>query len=477
MTEMTKLSTLLRRTCAVLMLLIAIIILLGCSEQEVKQDEQFVNKITPYVGDWTSTINTGPEQTAPIILHIKQVEKKIEVTLDSPNQNAFDIPLTPIDSLAEQVILINEALKLKLIFELSKASLVGDLSVGEHHFSVDFFPSIQARELNVGKIKQQTPKPPFKYGIEELNVASDSHTLAATLTVPVGQGPFPAVVLISGSGPDNRNYTKFGHHRFWVTADHLVRSGIAVLRYDERGVGESTGDYGSVNFTTLVNDVNSLVSKLRNDKRFDANKIGVIGHSEGTMIATIAATSNEDIQYTALLGGMYDYELGLSLQYENIAQELGVNESEFVTAIKSLEQLAINNAAPDELSQYYINNYASNLPIPEQLLQFTADHFTSEVMRNFLSYQPEHYLPKLNIPVFTACGTLDQYFDCERHMQKAQSIIAKNQNSNLVSKVYPNLNHYFQTASTGKIAEEPSLPETISTTVLSDLSQWILQQK
>lgn len=472
-----RIKTVALRFGSVFVLVFMCLMLFSCSTQQKEDKSVFANKVQPYMGSWQSTIDTGPGKTAPVILHFKRENDGVSATLDSPNQNVFDIPLIAITGDVENMLLVNEQLALTLELKLFQQKLGGELKVRQHKFAVEFTSYDSVNESNTRVKPPQTPEPPFSYEIEELIAYSQTHSIAATLTMPKGEGVFPAVILISGSGPDNRNYAKFGHQRFWVMADHLTKNGIAVLRYDERGVGQSTGNFDSVDFSGLADDVELLITELKKHKKIDTNKIGLIGHSEGTMIGSIVAATNQNVGFLALLGGMFDPNVGLSMQYKNIATELNLDEQTFVDVIKSLERQALASASAEQLKQYYFDNHAEKLPLPEQLLSYTSEHFTSPVMRSFLSYSPEDYLAKLTIPVIGMCGELDQYFDCELHSHKAKVIFAQNPKTNLVTKQYAKLNHYFQTAVTGKIAEEPSLTESISPEVLSDLSQWIHNQE
>ncbi len=153
------------------------------------------------------------------------------------------------------------------------------------------------------KVFPQTPRPPFPYDVSDVTIASsDGVQLAGTLTRPQGPGPFAAVVLLPGSGPHDRNETIFGHRPFWVLADALTRRGIAVLRFDARGVAKSTGSYGKSTTYDFVNDARATVEFLRARADIDKRRVGLLGHSEGTIVAALAAAQSPDVAFLVLLG-------------------------------------------------------------------------------------------------------------------------------------------------------------------------------
>lgn len=459
----------------VLTLLVAGIFMLSLYSPQVGAREEDNVELNLYLGSWQGDIESGPNQTAPIVLHLLQEQDKIIATLDSPYQKAFGIPLKVAALSDKKLKLGNKELAIRFKGKLTEA-IKGTLSVGDTDFAINFArqtPEQKAELVNL-QSREQTPVPPFNYQVRELTVNNGEINLAATLTLPQGHGPFPTVILLSGTGPDDRDYSKFGHKRFWVLAHHLTNQGIAVLRFDERGVGDSSGDFYAANFDDFVSDIDAMTQLLKAIPEVDQEKLGLIGHSEGGMVATLNAIGNRDIRFLVLLATMADKKLGLSLQYQQIAEASGYDQVLFTQAVVSLEKLALNGATANELVAYYQRHYQQTMPLPEAMLQQTAAHFTSPGMLSFLGYQPELYLSLLEVPVLNLCGELDNYFDCQAHTETMQAIFKAAGNKHFTHHSYGQLNHYLQTASSGTMAEEANLTETLSPQVLSDVSQWIL---
>ena len=463
--------------------ILLLFILTGCSSDDVAIDQkpEVKRELTGYIGDWQGNIDTEPGQQAPIVLHISQQQDTLTANIDSPLQNAYSIPLdirVPTEVNNGKVRFKNPDLQIVFNVNLHEQELIGVIEVGGQQFQINMARQTKQQFDAIASLqaKPQTPKPPFDYHIEDMLVDAGTHQLAATLTLPKGEGRFPAVLLLSGSGPDDKDYSKFGHKRFWLMADTLTQQGIAVLRFDERGVGNSTGDFSQAGFKEFTDDVESLISELVKHPKINLNKIGLLGHSEGAMVASISAFENPHIDFVVLMAGMMNANIGLSLQYQDIAKNIGYNEQDFVAAVKELEQLAIQGENPEQLIAHYNSHFAKSMPLPKGILQQTAGHFTSPAMVSLLSYQPTEYLSKISVPVLALCGQLDRYFDCDSHSASIAEMFKQDRASQLTQVTYANLNHYFQTAKSGTMAEEPSLTETLAPQVMSDISQWIHQQ-
>ena len=253
------------------------------------------------LGDWNGILNIQGTQLR-IVFHISETGGTYTATLDSPDQKAFGIP-------AGETTFAENNLEIKLPnlaaqYKDAAAQVVdGTFSQGGATFSLKLTREEQEKQ----ELKRpQNPVAPFPYAQEDVtydNPAAQGVTLAGTLTLPKGDGPFPAVILISGSGPQNRDEELLGHKPFLVIADHFTRNGIAVLRFDDRGVGQSTGDFATATSADFATDVQAGVEYLKTRKEINARKIGLAGHSEGGLIAPMVAAKSADVAFIVLMAG------------------------------------------------------------------------------------------------------------------------------------------------------------------------------
>jgi len=253
-------------------------------------------------GVWHGVLKVQGTQLS-LIFHINQAEQGYISTMDSPDQGAKGIAVT-------STSFVNNTLKM----EITEAGILyeGSLNeerviIGTFHQRGNSFPMNLSREKieKVEVIRPQEPAKPYPYYSEEVkfsNPKADA-VLAGTLTLPQKEGNFPAVILITGSGPQNRNEEMRGHKPFLILADHLTRNGIAVLRFDDRGTAESTGIYKGATTLDFADDVESTIQYLQTRSEIDKNHIGLAGHSEGGIIAPLVAAINDDVDFIVLMAG------------------------------------------------------------------------------------------------------------------------------------------------------------------------------
>jgi len=282
-------------------------------------------------GIWQGELKV-PGTVLRIVFNIsKNPDGTLTATLDSPDQGATDIPI-------EEVIFKDNTLRLEVksvgaVFEgkVSEDFLVIE---GELKQSGGAFPlTVKRVDKAVEILRPQVPKKPYPY-IEKKVAYTNLKAgvkLVGMLTLPPDKGVFPAVLLITGSGPQDRNETIYNHRPFLVMADYLTRQGIAVLRVDDRGVGESTGDFSQATSEDFASDVSAGVEYLKTYKEIDSNKIGLIGHSEGGLIAPIVAIKSPDVAFIVLMAGTgLTGEEILYLQGTLISRAMGVSEEDII---------------------------------------------------------------------------------------------------------------------------------------------------
>lgn len=363
-------------------------------------------------------------------------------------------------------------------------SLVGVMSQMDVKWEVNF--TRHEHEKIVLK-RPQEPKAPFAYPVEEILIQNGENVLGATLTLPLNAGSnYPIVVLASGSGAQDRNCELVGHKSFLVIADYFARNGIACLRFDDRGVGKSTGSFQTASLEDFASDVNTCVNYLVQDPRFAGNKIGVAGHSEGGMHALIAAKSNKKIQFIVELAsvGTSGREVLAEQNYliykaSGSSEEVGVWAKETITGICGI--LAVNSAdkAVEPLSKYIETRYAiapkefTDMTSVSQYKMGTIMMLNNDWGRQFTGFQAANYLKKIKVPVLAINGSKDIQVPPVSNQAGFAKSFSKKSLSQSKAIVVDGLNHLFQNCNTCTTSEYVELEETFSETVLKEMTVWI----
>jgi len=343
------------------------------------------------------------------------------------------------------------------------------------------------------KRRPQEPIEPYTYYTEEVTFKNDQANviLAGTLSLPSKDGSYPAVILISGSGPQTRDSEFGGHKLFLVLADYLTRNGIAVLRYDDRGFGESTGNFATGTSLDFSYDVESAVKYLKTRKEIESNKIGLIGHSDGAMIAPMVAARSNDINFIVLLAGPGVQGAKLMLDRQELMErKMKFSESEIEKSRRHSEQMIqiIMNSNDSEttkvkLSEFSRNNYND---IPEYAIppgmskdQFISKHIemlSTPWFKYFFSYDPAPTLQKVKCSVLALNGDLDVQVPSKENLEGIRDALNAAGNRNVTIQEIPKLNHAFQECVTGMPDEYNKIDQTFSPIALAKISNWILQQ-
>ncbi len=434
-------------------------------------------------GKWLGVLKTQGMEL-DMYFNISKKENKYTATLDVPKQGAKGIPVTAIE-LADTTLNISVGnLGMTYVGIVKNDSLVK----GEFKQMGTLLPLDLKRvtEEATALIRPQTPKSPFPYQEEKITFRNnkDQITLAGTLTVPQNLRDFPVVILISGSGPQNRNSEIFGHQPFWVIADHLTRQGIGVLRFDDRGVAESEGDFTAATSYDFAEDVRAAVTYLKTRKGIPTNKIGLIGHSEGGAIAPIVASEPNSVGFIVLLAGP-----GLPGDELLLLQKATLEKASDIPASmidrgqvifrgaydRILKTESKDLTIKDSLIAHFRTSY--NNFMPEDQLHRLADQLSSPWMMSFIKYDPTTALEKTKIPVLALNGQKDLQVPSKENLTAIETALKKGGNANFITKEFPNLNHLFQACETGLVNEYGVLEETFSTEVLEEITEWIKNGK
>jgi fermentation-respiration switch protein FrsA (DUF1100 family) len=329
--------------------------------------------------------------------------------------------------------------------------------------------------------RPQNPVKPYPYGEEEVTYANKAsgNTLGATLTIPPGKGPFPAVLLIVGSGPHDRDESLMGHKPFLVLADYLTRQGIVVLRADKRGVGVSTGDAIAATTADYATDAEAGVAYLKTRPEVNPRKIGLIGHSEGGVIAPMVAARNKDVAFIVMMAGTGvpgDQILVEQARLISLAGGIGKEKADQNAAneqaILTLLETEKDAAALDRK----LHEKMAAEGVPEGQIGASIHVATGPWFRYFISYDPASALRRVKCPVLAINGSLDLQVPPVQNLPAIRKALQEAGNNHVEVDELPGLNHLFQTAKTGAPSEYGQIVETIAPVALDKMAGWILKQ-
>ncbi|SFQ40586.1 alpha/beta hydrolase family protein [Hymenobacter arizonensis] len=432
-------------------------------------------------GNWSGTV-AGTE----FVLHLTDPATGARTaTLDIPEQSAKGIPLqftAPGDSV--YLRLTQPAAQFAGLRSPDGQSLVGVWQQGMREFAFTITREGAAAKP-AGPRRPQTPQPPFPYQSADITFKNEKAgiTLAGTYTVPADKGPFPAVVLLTGSGPEDRNSTIFGHQLFAVLADHLTRQGIAVLRFDDRGVGQSGGTQKGMTSADYTTDAQAALAWLRAQPGIVKNKVGLLGHSQGGTAATGAAVLPQGPDFLVLLASpslpgdemIVQQSLALTRLQTTDATMLTTVEKQQRTMTQILQKTADDAQARAQLSALYNPTNSTNAQLLAQLEpQFAA--MVSPTYRDLLADRPAQTLAKVRCPVLALGGSKDVQVPAKENLAATVAGLKAANNRDVTIKEMPGLNHLFQTATTGGPAEYGTIEETFAPAALQAISSWIVQR-
>lgn len=436
------------------------------------------------LGSWMGTLSVGNQQFRIAYTIESDQDGSLKAALHSIDEAVYNIPVDEIQYEDNQITMISEA---------AQSTYTGQLVTGRSsvHFDGQWHQAGQTSELDLIPVDEipmpnrpQDPQPPFPYEQQEVVFENTQAgiRLAGTLTIPEGTGPFPVMVTISGSGSQDRNSNIFEHKPFWVIADYLTRLGIAVLRYDDRGVGGSTNSEIEATTTDLAGDVTAAVTFLKNHPDIDPNRIGLIGHSEGGMIAPMVAAESEDIALIVLLAGpgVPGSEIVL-VQTADILRARGASEQEIEAqsiylnrVFEILQDNPDDEVAKELIRQAFIQIIGSG--VTQEQLNIEAELWTSRWMRFFIFYDPGPTLSQVTCPILALFCERDIQVNASQNLPVMESILSEAGNADYLVYELPELNHLFQTAQTGTIEEYAQIEETFAPTALDIIGAWISER-
>jgi pimeloyl-ACP methyl ester carboxylesterase len=456
-------------------LLLAVVLVAPVAAQDVERWRGVVD--LPGAGElefFVSFIGSGAEATATMSIPAQAVQDvPVSDVVYSGSSMAFTLATTP-----------------AAVFEAERD---GETAAGTLTQGAQYPISLEklAAGAPPGPNRPQTPEGPFPYSSRDVTYTNpaEDNTLAGTLTVPPGTGPYPAAILITGSGSQDRDETIFAHKPFWVIADYLSRRGVAVLRVDDRGIGGSDGVRAGLTTADFAGDVAAGVAFLRAQTDIDGDRIGLIGHSEGGLIAPMVAAEDPDIAFLVLLAGTgVDGTQVLRLQNELLLRAAGASEDDIASQLALQAPLweAMASGADEEVLDARLSAL-----LDHQLLRVPADQreqarvsafatakaqTSSLWFRFFLNADPAEYLEQVHVPVLAVNGSLDLQVDADQNLPAIEAALARGGNDDVTIQRFDGLNHLFQHATTGLVAEYGVIEETLAPEVLAFVADWVMQR-
>jgi len=441
------------------------------------------------VGQWNGMLDVSVTQLR-IRFNFSVEEGKLVATIDSPDQNATRIPVQEVSWDGGRVKMKAMTIYAEFEGEVGEDSVLrGTWKQGQQEF-----PLALARvPERAAFARPQDPGDSVPYLVDD-NVRFENRpariSLSATATRPEPEGVYPGVMLISGSGPQDRNSEVFGHRPFAVLADHLTREGVFVLRYDDRGVERSGGKFEEATPDDFASDVNAGVRYLERRKDVDDGRIGLIGHSEGGILAAMVASQAKEVKFIVLLatpavpGEQTLYLQGEALMRANGASEEAISGNQRIQ--RAIFDVVKQGLEPDETYRRVVGAIEEEMAkLPEETQQLLSAELTpqavdaqaravsTEWFRDFITFDPADALRKVKVPVLALYGGKDLQVPPGPNVEALRAAMRRAGNSDLTVVELPGLNHLFQTADKGTVDEYSRIEETFAPAAMDAVADWI----
>lgn len=441
-----------------------------------------------FTGDWYGILDAGMQKLR-IVFHIeKDSAGNYRTSSDSPDQNAFGVPIPTTEIRGDSL-----RLKVPNANMEYKGKLLGDSIINGVFIQGLSLPlKLTKKAFEIGPPKRpQTPKPPYNYETEDIIFFNKDSSLqyGATLTYPKTGKKFPAVILITGSGQQDRDETLFEHKPFAVIADYLTKAGYAVLRIDDRGTGKTTGNFYTTGTKEYISDANTAIAYLKKNKNINSSKIGLMGHSLGGMIAPMVAAENKDVAFIISLAGVgvKGKDL-LTKQRQTLSFKGEISSSDslifhnYQKALDSLFQIKgqmagfvsaateISRTTQDKLKDSALKREIQSVA---QYLEMGYIQRQSAEYKSIITYDPTPYFKNLRIPFLAVNGAKDVQVDADTNLGSFKKMLTMAGNKNFKLVKLEGLNHLFQQCTTCTYSEYSVLEETFSPAALKVIGEWL----
>jgi len=436
-------------------------------------------------GTWHAQLNLA--MPLKLVLHIEKDGKKWSTKMDSPDQNAFGIALENTTVKGQTITIQDSRMQMQINTQLQGDSLVGQFKQGGLELPIVLYNN-EARLPKKKINRPQTPKAPFDYNIDTLNIKdANGLNIHGVFTYPKGKTNFPVVVLISGSGTQDMDVTIFEHKLFWVIADYLTQNGIGVFRFDDKGAGKSEGNPMLTTTDVIVEDVYFITNALQQKYSNQINAMHILGHSQGGTVAMkYAAQQPKNLNSIILMAapGILGKDLILQ-QYQTIGKMNGLSEEDinkimfrngqfYDAVITGKDSIGIASALEVSVGKIYptLSETEKSGMSQDAYFQTINQQMNNAIIKDLVAYTPADDLSKIKCKVLAINGDLDiQVLSTPNLAAITKGLAGSEKEINI--KSYPYLNHLFQYAITGAIEEYETIDETIEVEVLEDLASYL----
>jgi uncharacterized protein len=441
-----------------------------------------------FVGVWQGAIDLTVIKVRLVFDFKREESGSFTGTMDSPDQGSFGFPIEEIEVDGRAIRFTMKRLGATFEGEMSRDGnqIAGMWTQAGQSLAMELRPSTKIGPPN----RPQEPKPPYPYNEEEVRYENKvaGINIAGTLTLPRHRGPFPAVLLITGTGPQNRDEGILGHKPFLVWADYLTRRGIAVLRVDDRGIGGTSGKPGEGTIEDYISDALAGVKYLKTRPEIDQRQIGLMGHSEGGVVVSAVAMKSSDVAFLVLLAGMgVNGEQILYSQGKLIAKAEGIPDESIARNLalqKKVFAIAKEHSNPalgrEKIARVYAELKSTltqeELAALEGIEGAQATMALTPWFRHFLTYDPTAVLEKVKCPVLAICGEKDVQVDPKLNLPPIEAALRKASNPDFTIKELPGLNHLLQASESGAISEYVQIEETINPLALKVVGDWLAER-
>jgi uncharacterized protein len=441
-------------------------------------------------GAWNGVIEAGAVKLRVVFNIASGVDGKLTATTDSPDQGAKGIPVQDVqvkgDSLLLKIPAINGSYAGKIT---SAETIAGVLNQGGASTTLHLKKG--AAMADAAPKRPQMPQRPYPYKEVDVVVSNTEAgiTLGGTLTIPSGKGPHAAVILFTGSGSQDRDMTLMGHKPYLVLSDHLTRQGIAVLRLDDRGIGQSGGDPSLATTQDFTTDAMAAYAFLKTRKEINPKKIGLLGLSEGAFMAAQTAAKNKDVAFVVLLAGpaLPGIEM-MVLQNEVLLKNSGLPAglvSQFLSLRRAQFEVSASDLDTPDAAQKIASletealarmssQEQAMLGLNAERVQATATTFTSPWWRYAMRYDQGLTLRQLKMPALALNGSKDMQVPATENLAATEKALKTGGNRNFTVKELQGLNHLFQVAETGHPSEYRLIEQTMAPIAMETISTWIM---